>query len=160
MLQTVLTEVEALINDRSLTYVSVEDLPRCNTNAQTLTWKTYQCHMCQVADDIIIQQRELLDLYWSRWRNEYLTTLRQQHLTTVNNNSFLKAGEIVFMMNWDLARSNWKLAVIKEMMSEKEWTRTSCGNKNDFLDHNKTISEDIFSGSERSKFNCMCKFVS
>ena len=52
--------------------------------------------------------------FWSRWRNEYLTALRETHKTTGNNEQQVNIGDVVLVHD-DSARVNWKLAVIESV---------------------------------------------
>ena len=54
----------------------------------------------------------MLKHFWTRWKSEYLTTLREFHKTTGNNIQRVKVGDVVLIHD-DTPRVNWKYAVIE-----------------------------------------------
>ena len=58
-------------------------------------------------------QALLLDHFSSRWRHEYLTSLREFHNSSGNNRQRVKVGDVVLVHN-EGPRINWRLAVIKD----------------------------------------------
>ena len=54
----------------------------------------------------------MLKHFWTRWRLEYLTTLREFHKTTGNNIQQVKVGDVVLVHD-DTPRVNWKYAIIE-----------------------------------------------
>jgi len=52
--------------------------------------------------------------FWSRWRHEYLTALRETHRKTGNNVQQVKVGDVVLVHD-NTTRVNWKLAVIESL---------------------------------------------
>ena len=52
--------------------------------------------------------------FWSRWRHEYLTALRETHHKTGNNVQQVKVGDVVLVHD-NTTRVNWKLAVIESV---------------------------------------------
>ena len=49
--------------------------------------------------------------FWTRWKREYLTALRETHKVTGNNEQRVKIGDVVLVYD-DTPRIKWKLAVI------------------------------------------------
>jgi len=130
-LQTIVIEVEALLNDRPLNYVSsdVSDLepitPSHPLQGRRITTLPYS----KVEDDEITDpdfgddsqsrhsaktQAIIVKHFWSRWRHEYLTALRETHRKIGNNVQQVKVGDVVLVHD-NTARVNWKLAVIKSL---------------------------------------------
>jgi len=123
-----IVEVEAILNNRPLTYVSpdaedmepitpshlllgrpVVSLPHYDVQNDELTDPTYG------ADDINRWAKvhaQLLAHFWQRWRTEYLTALREFHRATGNNIQTVKVGDVVLIHD-DTPRVQWKLAVIE-----------------------------------------------
>ena len=56
----------------------------------------------------------LIDHFWKRYRNEFLTALRETHRTTDNNDQQVKVGDVVLVHD-DTKRVNWRLAVIESV---------------------------------------------
>ena len=53
--------------------------------------------------------------FWVRWKQEYLTLLREFHQTTGRNYRNVNVGDVVLVHD-DTPRLHWKLAVIKEVV--------------------------------------------
>ena len=60
-------------------------------------------------------QAAILQRFWSRWRHEYLTSLREFHRISGNNHQTIKVGDIVLVHD-DKPRNSWKLAIIEELI--------------------------------------------
>ena len=128
-LQTVIVEIEGILNDRPLTYLSsdVKD-PEPLTPAHLLYGRRIvSLPYHRVEDDELVDpefgaestvmkrakvQALMLKHFWTRWRSEYLTNLREFHKMTGNNSQQVKAGDVVLIHD-DTPRVNWKYAVIE-----------------------------------------------
>jgi len=130
-LQTIVVEVEALLNDHPLTYVScdLDDLEPVTPSHLLYGRRIVPLPHCTVEDDEIndpnfqdvseLRQRAkgqaiVIKHFWSRWKNEYLTALRETHRTTGNNAQQINIGDVVLVHD-DTARVNWRLAVIESL---------------------------------------------
>ena len=130
-LQTIVVEVEALLNDHPLTYIScdLDDLEPITPSHLLYGRRIVPLPHCTVEDDEIndpnfqdvseLRQRAkgqaiVIKHFWSRWKNEYLTALRETHRTTGNNAQQIKIGDVVLVHD-DTARVNWRLAVIESL---------------------------------------------
>ena len=60
------------------------------------------------------RQGLLLQHFQSRWKKEYLTSLREVHRTTGITEQAIKIGDVV-QIHDDSPRSEWKLAVIEDL---------------------------------------------
>ena len=60
-------------------------------------------------------QAAILQRFWSRWRHEYLTSLREFHRISGNNHQTIKVGDIVLVHD-DKPRYSWKLTIIEELI--------------------------------------------
>ena len=123
------TEIEGVMNDRPLTYVTSEatdqdpltpahllygrritslphqdDVPE--PQATTLTDVTKRARV----------QAQLISHFRERWRHEYLTSLRQYHQTTGNNDQTIKVGDVVQIYD-ESPRTKWKLGTIEELIT-------------------------------------------
>ena len=116
VLQTLVVEVEAILNDRPLTHVSLdlkdaEPLtPAHLLHGRRITSLPHEVPEEQDLDDSIygsitdVAQRVqlqafLLNQFQARWKYEYLTSLREHHRTTGSNSQQIKPGDVVLM--WD-----------------------------------------------------------
>ena len=129
--QTTLTEIEAILNDRTLTYVTSDALdPEPLTPSHLL----YGRRITTLSDDIDVHnvvsnhitvnkrvrvQRELINRFCARWKNEYLTSLRERHIKSGNNEQTIRVGDVV-QVHDEVPRLRWKLAVAEELMSGRD----------------------------------------
>ena len=60
-------------------------------------------------------QALLLQYFSSRWKNEYLTFLREFHRTSGNNNCKIAAGDIVLVHD-EGPHVQWRLAVVEDLI--------------------------------------------
>ena len=81
------------------------------------------------------KQATLLQHFWTRWRLEYLTGLREFHQASGNNIQTIKPGAVVLVHD-DTPRINWHLAVVEDTISGEDGLiraaniRTSTGKTN------------------------------
>ena len=124
-----IVEVEAVLNDRPLTYTSSDvDDPQPLTPAHLLYGRmiTRLPHECQ-ADDLndpdygsnslqtqTKTQAHLLKSFQTRWRHKYLTSLREYHRSSGLNSQQIKVGDVVSVHD-EGPRVNWRLAVITKV---------------------------------------------
>ena len=132
-IQTIIVEIEGILNDRPLTYISsdVKD-PKPLTPAHLLYGRriiSLPYHSVEEdelddpdfeAESAVMKRAKIQALmlkhFWTRWRLEYLTTLREFHKTTGNNIQQVKVGDVVLVHD-DTPRVNWKYAVIEGVIS-------------------------------------------
>ena len=136
-LQTLIVEVEAILNDRPLTHLSsdVTDpepltpshliygrrivmLPHLSCEDDEINDTTYGESDSQLKRRAKVQA-QLLKHFWLRWKREYLTSLREFHNTTGNNVQKVKVGDVVLVHD-DTPKVNWKLAVIQQVIKGKD----------------------------------------
>ena len=132
MLQTAVTEIEKIMNDRPLTYISsdINDseplTPSHLLYGRRITSFAYpkiefdESNIPIHTGTSVLTKRTkrlntILEHYWTRWRSEYLTSLREFHKTSGNNNQTIQVGDIV-QVHDETPRSKWKLAVITELI--------------------------------------------
>ena len=64
-------------------------------------------------------QAAILRDFQTRWRHEYLTSLRDYHKTYGNNTQSVKKGDAVIVHD-ENPRMTWKLAVIEDLITGKD----------------------------------------
>ena len=132
-LETIVVEVEAMLNDRPLTYVSSDitdpkpltpshllygrrilSVPYPLDDAEEIEDPTYTSgdNVRKQAD----RQGQLIRHFWSRWKKEYLTSLREfNKLKVGSNKQIIKRGDIVIVHD-DKPRLQWKLAIVEDLI--------------------------------------------
>ena len=131
MLQTLIVEIEAVLNDRPLTHVS-SDLsdPEPLTPSHLICGRRITSLPHTVVDEAVdptygvrsvtelaSRQSQLIQHFQSRWRREYLTSLREYHRWAGGSNKqVIKVGDIVIIHD-DTPRSEWKLATVEKLMT-------------------------------------------
>ncbi|XP_043191513.1 uncharacterized protein LOC122364821 [Amphibalanus amphitrite] len=117
-LQTLLCEVEAIINNRPLTPVSADahDQPPLTPNHLLLLrsvvfppssteWDHHRSWK---------QAGYLADLFWRRWRTEYLPLLQERSGRATRSRDNVKKGDIVLMVDDSVPRGVWPLGRVEE----------------------------------------------
>ena len=115
-LQTIIVEIEALLNDRPLTHVITPANLLCGKRITTLSHCTMELDELDEPDfgdvsDLRRQARAqalIVKHFWTRWKREYLTALRE----TYNNEQRVKIGDII-LVHGDTPRIKWKFGVIE-----------------------------------------------
>ena len=135
-LQTITVEIEAVLNDRPLTYVSSEiDDAEPLTPSHLLYGRritnlphplqevicddpTYNSGTSQIEDQAK-RRNKLVQHFWNRWRQEYLTSLREFHKVSGKNETEIKVGDVV-QVHDDTKRVNWRLAIVERIIKGKD----------------------------------------
>ncbi|XP_060561153.1 uncharacterized protein LOC132720924 [Ruditapes philippinarum] len=144
-LQTIITEIEGIMNDIPLTYVTSDigdpDLltPAHLLYVRRITSLPYNGNTPEPQNVTMFEvtkrarmQAQLISHYRLRWRHEYLTSLRQYHKTTGNNTQKVQVGDVVQIYD-ESPRTQWKLGVIQQLiygndgLTRAEILRTSNG---------------------------------
>ena len=131
VLQTLIVEVEAVLNDRPLTYLSadVTDLepltPSHLLYGRRITMLPYPIMEDEITDPTYVssallrnkvdRQTQFLDHFQRRWQREYLTSLREAYKATGTTNQTVNVGNVVLIHD-DAPRLQWRLAVIEELI--------------------------------------------
>ena len=120
VLSTLMAEVSAIINARPLVPVSNDqDCPDILSAAMLLTQKpSSPVHFAYHPVDPRVQWKyvqSLADIFWKRWRAEFLSTLQQRRKwqsDTIN----LSQGDIFLHRNKEVHRNNWPLGVFERII--------------------------------------------
>ncbi|XP_055487755.1 uncharacterized protein LOC129695020 [Leucoraja erinacea] len=127
VLTTFMAEVTAVINARPLIPVSSDpESPFILTPATLLTQKT-GVPLPPPGDfgkGVLLKEewkrvQSLAEVFWSRWRREYLVTLqtRRKWLDTRQN---LKEGDIVLLKDKQARRNEWPMAIISKTFPSQD----------------------------------------
>jgi hypothetical protein len=132
-LQTLLTEIEAVMNGFLLTYVSSGN--RLEPDPLTPAHLLYGRRIITLLYHDTVDEKDqglrfgkqhnntqrdkiqikIIEDFRKRWRHDYLTALREQHRNSKKNKQSISVGDVVQVHN-DLPRAQWKLAVIGQLM--------------------------------------------
>ena len=130
VLQTTVVEIEAVLNDRPLTYVSsdvrdVEPLTPAHLLCGRRITSLPHEHEENLDDPDYVdattmrkqvdKHTRILNHFKSRWKREYLTSLREFHKACGHNKQLVKKGDVVLIHD-EKPRLNWKLAVIEDLL--------------------------------------------
>lgn len=117
-LQTVLVQIESVMNSRPLNVVSSDPHPEVITPAHFLMSTPLQyLPASDISDTSLVQRKKLLDhmvqSFWKKWRLEYLHTL-QVRLKWATPDNPVQVGKVVLVGQDDSPPLNWPLGVITE----------------------------------------------
>ena len=129
-LQTIVVEIEGLINARPLTYVydDVESVSLPLTPSHLVygrritTMPNGEHYEIQSTYQSLTRKakhhRNLLQRFTKQWKHEYLLALREQSSTKsrANQNPEIAVGDIVIIRNDQTKRIFWKLAKVEQLL--------------------------------------------
>ena len=135
-LQTILTEIEATLNSRPLTYpyTDINDGPPltpshflCGHRLLTLpdTEEDSNYIPQESAKDLTRRAKyhqKIMQAFWKQWQREYLTGLREQHSSQKNKNisgERVARGKVVLIHD-ETPQNQWKLGVIIQLHQGKD----------------------------------------
>ncbi|XP_074624347.1 uncharacterized protein LOC141882270 [Acropora palmata] len=129
-LNTLLVEVEGIVNARPLTYL-YDDLDGINfaltpshlINGRCLQNTPNSSHFEIVSTHKSLtrklqRQKRLLNHFTETWRKDYLVSLRETHAASSRKNGDpgIAVGDVVLLQNDSTKRVLWKLAIVKELL--------------------------------------------
>lgn len=127
-LQTLLCQIEAVVNCRPLTYVSSDDLEDALTPSHLIYGRNISHHVVdtsQIAAESDFSGRvryiqTLLSHYWKHFSSYYLNELRQQQLYRDTRNTVtrkLKLNDVVLIRDdTPLPRQRWKMGKVEKLI--------------------------------------------
>jgi hypothetical protein len=137
-LLTIVTEVEAILNSRPISYVSSEDIEEPLTPSHLLCGRRLLSLPNNVNDndekdpywqpnksEIVrkgVHLEKLIEHFWKRWRNEYLLELRESHLLRIKSSPQRKVVSVedVVVIRDDTPRVSWKKGRVEELITGKD----------------------------------------
>ena len=129
-LNTLLIEIECVLNSRPLTYVEDDTggigytlSPSHLIYGRRITSNPNCSHFEVISTNEVLTkrartQRHLLQQFTNQWRKEYLLSLRESHKTNsrAKGGSSVSVGDVVVLKE-DTKRMFWRLAVVEELLS-------------------------------------------
>ena len=135
-LQTLLSEVEAVVNSRPLTYVEDDQdgvtytlCPSHLINGRRITSTPNGGHFEVVSTNASLTRRarhhrHLLHQFTTQWRKTYLLNLREIHAvqwkSRARSGPQIAVGDIVILKNDTTNRMFWKLAKVEELLPGRD----------------------------------------
>ena len=129
-MQTVLSECEAILNNRPLTYIYPTDLTSCLTPNHLLYGRVIQSSSIQSSplshdpSELITYSNQVttvINRFWDKWRYEYLANLREthKHYSTNRNQPFIQVNDVVLVHSDKTPRSMWRMGVVTKLIKGK-----------------------------------------
>lgn len=128
-LETILIEIEGLVNDRPLVTQSLDETsPLTITPAQLCLGRQIRSlplDRAKVSEDVPftkLQQyrKELLQKFWRTWRHDYLLSLQSSKYWFDKNTPPLEINQIVLIREDHMAKGRWKLGRVSEIFRGKD----------------------------------------
>ena len=125
--QTVLFAVQAILNNRPLTYYYEDDGEECLTPNYLLLGrqlKFFNPHLTEVsctAADLNVhftRINNILNHCWSCWKKEYLIKMRDRHKVKLHkfNSPQIQLKDVVIVEEERQSRSMWRVGVVEELL--------------------------------------------
>ena len=134
-LSTVLTEVEATLNSRPLTYQHEEFDSQVLTPSHLLVGRRISPLSNDFNNDDLDFEEEnnfslskrfayltkKLSHFWKRWHTEYLSGLREEHkLKQAEPNTICKGDIVIVQDENNPKRNTWKIAIVEQLVKGKD----------------------------------------
>ena len=135
LIQTIVTELEATLNDHPLTYMSADIrdpepltpahllygcqivlLPHCTSDISDLDYGVPTTANLRTR---VLRHAQVLQHFQHHWMQEYLTSLREHQRATGSNEQCIKVGDVVLVHD-DIPRGKWKMAVVEQLIWGKD----------------------------------------
>ena len=130
-LLTLIVQVESVLNSRPLTYIN-EDGGETLTPSHLVMGKRLLSKA--VTASKVIKHSEsvketlkrgkyletVLTHFWNRWRNDYLTQLREHHRPSQKQGPTVKVGDVVCIKEDKVPRQSWKIARVQRLLTGKD----------------------------------------
>ena len=133
-LNTLLVEIESVVNSRPLTYVEDDQdglsytlSPSHLINGRRVTNTANDSHFAVISTNESLTRRarhhrHLLRQFTDQWRKIYLLNLRERHAQVPKNRkgADIAIGDVVILKNDTSNRMFWKLAKVEELLPGKD----------------------------------------
>ncbi|KAF2891793.1 hypothetical protein ILUMI_14380, partial [Ignelater luminosus] len=135
-LQTILTEIEATVNARPLTYIDndKDNLSILSPSSFLLKCES-QCVLPEVQTNLkretVLQRwkerQRILSKFWKKWSTDYLQQLRTAHVNSWNpQTKMFNVGDIVLLHDQNAPRLSWKMVRINQVYPGRDNRIRAC----------------------------------
>ena len=150
-LLTVLSEIQAVINNRPLTFLYDEPADEALTPNHLLFGRKinfeasdYKVPIETDVSNRYIYLQSIIDHYWKRWRTEYLTELREHHKVKKGlGEPDIEINDVVIIEEDKQPRQNWRMGVVQEFVKSRDNKRRGAVVRYINNDKNCTIRRPI-----------------
>ena len=122
-LQTILYEVEQIINNRPITYYYSDNEEECLTPNHLLYGRTLNNSnlLSEETTKVLIDSNKLENLithFWDRWRKEYVLNLREYQKVVLPREQYprIEVGDVVLIEEGRVPRSAWRLGKVEGLI--------------------------------------------
>ena len=124
-LEDVLLDVEIVLNNRPLSYVEDDvQMPILTPNSLIYQSTLLPEEDIDDIDDQDLRRAKYLkrckENVWKRWRDEYLTGLRERHKIVHGKANLINVGDVVIIKGDEKNRSMWKLGIVDKLLTGKD----------------------------------------
>jgi hypothetical protein len=129
-LLTVIIQVEGVLNSRPLTYVNEDGGEPLTPSHLVLgkrllstTSSTTSTTHSENAKEVQKRKKYLetvLTHFWRRWKDDYLTQLREHHRPSQTQGPTINVGDVVCVKEDKLPRQKWKIARIQQLVKGRD----------------------------------------
>ena len=130
-LQTILFEIERIINNRPITYFYDNESESCLIPNHLLFGRTLLLSNPSTTElsypnpNPIIKPTKLQNIFnhfWDRWRKEYLVNLREHHKINSykKNRPTIQLNDVVIIGDANRPRSSWRLAKVEKLIESSD----------------------------------------
>lgn len=135
-LQTILTEIEATINARPLTYIDNDpNNPLILSPANFLTGDansnlTKEIPLNEINRNALLDKWKLREMtlrkFWKRWSSDYLQQLRTAHHLNPKKSTLFKIGNVALLHDQHTPRILWKLVRVTNLFHGRDGKVRAC----------------------------------
>ena len=134
-LNTVLIDIEAVLNSRPLTYIYEDDIEVPLTPSHLFCGRRLLDKQEQADepedDELALDRKDMIKLteggeavvdhFWKRWSREYLVDLREHQKTHVQKQQpGINVGDVVLIEEDGKRRNNWRLGRVEDIVTGKD----------------------------------------
>ena len=126
-IQTMLLEIEMIVNNRPITYCYADELEQCLTpnhllyarrlESESLTTNNISYHAITDYSKFTDRLSQILNHFWNRWKTEYLSELTQlRSKSKANNKPLIQINDIVLIHEDLIPRLRWRVGKVEELI--------------------------------------------
>ncbi|XP_050397872.1 uncharacterized protein LOC130014246 [Patella vulgata] len=130
-LLTLLVDIEGVLNSRPLTYLSDDCIEPLTPSHLVLGRRILSEPLFTPNPKVVGNTssefckrkkylQTVINHYWSRWRNDYVTQLREHHRSRVKTGPIIREGDIVLVFDDKVSRLNWEMGRVDRILPGRD----------------------------------------